>query len=127
MFVSEKEPLILISVAQDHLTDKLIRQSGKFTLVIAGDGQKELAIQVGSSKGEKTDKFEQFSIKSLPARTDGTLIPQGAAAWLACKVEDSRDIKGYRLFIGRVVDQEDLSIPPLVWQKDGFFSLNPVL
>ena len=29
MFVSEKEPLLLISVAQDHLTDQLIRQSGK--------------------------------------------------------------------------------------------------
>ena len=38
MFVSEKEPLVLISVAQDHLTAKLIRQSGKLTLVIAGQG-----------------------------------------------------------------------------------------
>ncbi len=33
MFVSEKEPLLAISVAKGHLTEKLIRQAAKFTLV----------------------------------------------------------------------------------------------
>ena len=33
MFVSEKEPLLAISVAKNHLTEKLIEESGKFTLV----------------------------------------------------------------------------------------------
>ena len=65
MFVSEKEPLLVISVAQGHLTDQLISQSGKFTLVIAGEDQKKLAAQAGSSKGEQADKFEQFSIKTI--------------------------------------------------------------
>jgi flavin reductase (DIM6/NTAB) family NADH-FMN oxidoreductase RutF len=123
MFVSEKEPLILISVARDHLTEKLINQSGKFTLVIAGEGQKELAAQVGSLKGEDVDKFENFGINTLVTGGSDALIPEGAAAWMACNVEDTQDIKGYRLFIGRVADQADLGIPPLVWQKDGFFGL----
>ena len=60
MFVSEKEPLLAISVAQGHLTEKLIEQSGNFTLVIAGQGQKQLAMQVGSVKGDAGDKFEKF-------------------------------------------------------------------
>ena len=47
MFVSEKEPLLMISVAKNHLTEKLINRSGKFTVVIAGENQKKLAIQVG--------------------------------------------------------------------------------
>ena len=68
MFVSEKEPLVLISVAQNHLTEKLISQSNKFTLVIAGEDQKELAMQVGSLKGEETDKFDRFSIKTLSGK-----------------------------------------------------------
>ena len=123
MFVSEKEPLILISVAQDHLTEKLISQSGKFTLVIAGEGHKELAAQVGSLKGEDVDKFEHFGINTLIAGGSDALIPEGAAAWMACNVESTQDIKGYRLFIGRVDDQADLETPPLVWQKDAFFSL----
>ena len=123
MFVSEKEPLILISVSRDHLTEKLINQSGKFTLVIAGEGQKELAVQVGSLKGEDVDKFEKFGINARSAGGSDALIPEGAAAWMACDVESTQDIKGYRLFIGRVANQADLGTPPLVWQKDGFFGL----
>jgi flavin reductase (DIM6/NTAB) family NADH-FMN oxidoreductase RutF len=123
---SEKEPLVLISVALNHLTEKLISQSGRFTLVIAGEDQKELAMQVGSLKGEEMDKFERFSIKSSSGKAGEAIIPEGAAAWMACNVESSYDIKGYRMFIGRVVAQEDLGTPPLIWRKDMFFSLKPV-
>lgn len=123
MFVSEKEPLILISVARDHLTEKLINQSGKFTLVIAGENHKELAVQVGSIKGEDVDKFEHFGINTLITGGSDALIPEGAAAWMICYVESTQDIRGYRLFIGRVADQTDLGTPPLVWQKDDFFGL----
>ena len=125
MFVSEKEPLLVISVAKGHLTEKLISQSGKFTLVIAADDQKQLAMQVGSLKGVEEDKFERFSIKASPGNTGETLIPEGAAAWMVCEVESTKDIKGYRLFMGRVVAQNDTGKPPLVWHKDGFFRLKP--
>lgn len=124
MFVSEKEPLLAISVAQGHLTEKLINQSGNFTLVIAGNEHKQLAIQVGSVKGEAVDKFEKFNIQT--EKTVVAPVPRGSAAWMACDVESSHEIKGYRIFIGRVVNQEDLKRPPLVWHKDGFFGLNPV-
>ena len=126
MFVSEKEPLLVISVAKDHLTEKLISQSRKFTLVIAGDDQRQLAMQVGSLKGAEKDKFERFSIKASPGNTSQALIPDGAAAWMECEVESTEEIKGYRLFMGRVVNQNDTGKSPLVWHKDKFFSLNPV-
>ena len=126
MFVSEKEPLLAISVAQGHLTEKLIRQSAKFTLVIAGDGQKELAIKVGSVKGDAADKFQKFSIKSIAGTPGQAPIPDGAAAWMVCNVESSHEIKGYRIFVGRVVAQQDTGKPPLVWHKDAFFALKPV-
>ena len=126
MFVSEKEPLIVISVARDHLTEQLINQSGKFTLVIAGEDHRQLAMQVGSTKGDAADKFEKFSIPTISNAAGNAPVPEGAAAWLVCDVESSQDIKGYRLFIGRVVDQHDTGAPPLVWQKDKFFGLKPV-
>ena len=125
MFVSEKEPLLAISVAKGHLTEKLIEQSGKFTLVIAGEGQKQLAMQVGSAKGEAVDKFNKFSIKSTPGKSGNALIPEGAAAWMECTVESSQEIRGYQIFIGRVVEQEDTDNAPLVWHKDRFFGLKP--
>jgi flavin reductase (DIM6/NTAB) family NADH-FMN oxidoreductase RutF len=126
MFVSEKEPLLVISVAKDHLTEKLIMQSGQFTLVIAGVDQEKLAMQVGSAKGEDTDKFERFAIKASPGAVGAAMVPDGAAAWMACEVESSSEIKGYRLFIGRVADQKDTGKPPLVWHKDGFFKLGAI-
>ena len=127
MFVSEKEPLLMISVAKGHLTEQLINKSGKFTLVIAGEDQRQLALKVGTTKGDAADKFEKFSIDTESGEPGNSLIPEGvAAAWMVCDVESSQDIKGYRLFIGRVVDQHDTGKPPLVWQKDGFFGLKPV-
>ena len=126
MFVSEKEPLLAISVAKIHLTEKLIEKSGKFTLVIAGEGQKQLAMQVGSAKGDAVDKFDKFSIKTTPSKADNALIPEGSAAWMECTVESSQEIKGYQIFIGRVVDQEDTGKAPLVWHKDGFFGLKSI-
>ena len=125
MFVSEKEPLLMISVAKDHLTEQLINQSGRFTLVIAGDDQRKLAMQIGVTKGDGADKFEKFSIPTLSEPSGSALVPEGAAAWMVCEVESSQDIKGYRLFIGRVVDQHDTGTSPLVWQKDKFFGLKP--
>jgi flavin reductase (DIM6/NTAB) family NADH-FMN oxidoreductase RutF len=126
MFVSEKEPLLVISVAQGHLTEKLIVETGKFTLIIAGNDQKQLAMQVGSAKGEDMDKFERFAIETEPGAGGTAPVPEGAAAWMECEVESSNEIKGYHLFIGRVVEQKDTGKPPLVWHKDGFFKLEAV-
>jgi len=126
MFVSEKEPLLAISVAQGHLTEKLIRQSGRFTLVIAGEGQKQLAMKVGGVKGETVDKFEKFSIKKSTGTPSYAPIPEGSAAWMNCDVESDQEIKGYRIFIGRVVARQDTGRPPLVWHKDTFLGLRPV-
>jgi flavin reductase (DIM6/NTAB) family NADH-FMN oxidoreductase RutF len=92
-------------------------------LVIAGADQEKLAIQVGSAKGEDTDKFERFNIQASPGSGSAALIPEEAAAWMECEVESATEIKGYQLFIGRVVNQHDSGKPPLVWHKDGFFGL----
>ena len=125
MFVSEKEPLLAISVAENHLTGKLIEQSGKFTLVVAGRDQKQLAMQVGSVKGDMTDKFQKFSINVHCSPFGEVFFPEGAAAWMACVVENRQQIIGYRIFIGRVVDRQETGKPPLVWHQDGFFGLTP--
>lgn len=125
MFISEEEPLLAVSVADHHLTEKLIRQSGKFTLVIAGEGQRKLSIQVGSVKGDKTDKFEKFLIATIPTNPGGAPIPEGACAWMACDVVQEHGIKGYTLFVGKVVDQQEMGVAPLIWQKNAFFRLNP--
>jgi flavin reductase (DIM6/NTAB) family NADH-FMN oxidoreductase RutF len=123
MFVSEKEPLVAISIAKNHLTDQLIEKSGEFILAIASEAQKNLVWQLGSLKGEKGDKFTHFSISTVEYQPGKALIPEGAAAWMACQVVSKQDVDGYRLLVARVLDQKDLGNPPLVWQKNELFTL----
>jgi flavin reductase (DIM6/NTAB) family NADH-FMN oxidoreductase RutF len=121
MFISEQEPLVVISVGSGRLTEKLINASERFSAVIAGEGQRQLALQVGSSKGEDIDKFSKFDLQ-----TDDRLIPAGASAWFDCKVEKTFEIPGYRVYVGRIVDQEAFDHSPLVWQKNTFHTLSPL-
>jgi flavin reductase (DIM6/NTAB) family NADH-FMN oxidoreductase RutF len=123
LFVSEKEPLLTVSVAKRHLTGKLIERSGTFTLVIASVSQKELARQLGSVRGDGGDKFKLFSIKTLPAEPGKPLIPADAAAWLACRVVGRQDIDDYYVLLARVIAQKDFGNPPLLWHNGSFFGL----
>jgi flavin reductase (DIM6/NTAB) family NADH-FMN oxidoreductase RutF len=126
MFVSEKENMLAVSVAQDHLTAQLIKESGRFTLVIASENQEELVWQVGGVKGDAENKFDRFSIKTLPPVPGKPLIPAEAASWLECTVVHQQEVGGYMLVLARVVEQQDLNNPPLVWHRDALFSLKPL-
>jgi flavin reductase (DIM6/NTAB) family NADH-FMN oxidoreductase RutF len=122
-FVSEKTPLLVISVSKNHLTARLIDRSREFTLSIGSQEQKDLAMALGGVEGEEEDKFDRLSIKTIPNGSGKSLIPEKSAAWMECKVVSLQEIDGYRLVIGRVVDKKDLGKTPLVWHKDMFFSL----
>ena len=126
MFVSEKENMLAISVAQDHLTAQLIKEAGSFTLVIASESQKELVWQVGGVKGDEENKFDLFSITTLPPVPGKPLIPAEAASWLECTVLNQQEVDGYMLVLARVVEQQDLNNPPLVWHENTLFALKPL-
>jgi flavin reductase (DIM6/NTAB) family NADH-FMN oxidoreductase RutF len=123
MFVSEKEPLLSVSVAKGHLTTSLIEQSRGFTLIIASESQKELANQLGSVRGDVEDKFKRFSISTLPPEPGKPLIPSGSSAWFECTVENSQERGGYVVFIARVINQREIGNPPLLWQKGKLYGL----
>ena len=126
MFVSEKEPLLVISVAEGHLTARLIEASGQFIAAMASETQKKLAIQLGSTRGDKMDKYDHFKIPTIDDGQSDGLVPAESAAWLKCRVENTQSIHGYRVITGRVEAQGDLGRAPLIWQQDSFFKLAPV-
>ena len=126
MFISEEERLFAISVAKDHLTAQLIEQSGEFTLVMASESQKDLVWKLGSVRGESGNKLERFSVEALPDRPNKPQIPSGCSAWMDCQVVSRYDVADNYLIIGKVVEEQDLGNPPLVWQKDKLFSLKPL-
>ena len=123
MFVSEKEPLVNVSVAKGHLTTNLINQAGGFTLIIASESQKELTNQLGSVRGAEEDKFKRFSISTLPSAPGKPLIPSGSSAWFECEVVSSHEISGYTVFTARIINQQEIGNPPLLWQKGKLYGL----
>lgn len=126
MFVSEKEPLLIVSVAKKHLTARLIEASGRFTVAIASEAQKKLAIQLGATRGDNLDKYSRFKISTIDDEQTGGLVPADSAGWLQCSAEYTKPIHGYQVITGRVEAQKDLNRPPLVWHQDSFFKLVPV-
>ena len=123
MFISEKEPLLAISVAKGHLTEQLIEQAGTFTLIMASESQQDLVWKLGSTKGGEDDKFERFGVKTLPSQPGKPLVPAEAASWLECRVVNQHPLEGYVLITARVTNQENFGNPPLVWQNQSLFTL----
>jgi flavin reductase (DIM6/NTAB) family NADH-FMN oxidoreductase RutF len=123
MFISEKEPLLAMSVAKGHLTEQLIEQAGTFTLIMASESQKDLVWKLGSTKGGAEDKFDRFAIKTLPSQPGKPLVPAESAAWLECTVVNQHPLEGYVLITARATSQENLGNPPLVWQNQSLFTL----
>jgi len=74
-------------------------------------------------RGDEEDKFQLFSIKTLPAEPGKPLVPADASAWLACRVISRQDIDGYYVLLVRVLEQKDFGKPPLIWQKGILFGL----
>lgn len=125
MFVSEKDPLLAISMAKDHLAGKLVQEAGEFILGITSEKQKDLVWQLGGGK-DADDKFKIFSENAHTCKEGKPVIPAGAAAWLDCKVVGHHDIEGYSVVMARVVDQGNLGNPPLIWKGDSLFSIKPL-
>ena len=123
MFVSEKEPLLAVSVAKTHLTAQLIEQAGAFTLVMASAVQQELVWKLGSTKGDEGDKFDRFAINTLPPEPGKPLVPVEASSWMECTVVSQHPLEGYMLVIARVTNQGNLENPPLMWHDQALCTL----
>jgi flavin reductase (DIM6/NTAB) family NADH-FMN oxidoreductase RutF len=126
MFVSEKDPFLVVSVAKGHLTSQLIEKAGGFTVIAGSEGQKDLYKQLLKTKGTDADKFEALSISTLPGEPGKPLIPKGSAAWFECKTVAKQAVDNYIIITAHVTDFKDLRKSPLVWKKQGLFSIQPL-
>ena len=123
MFVSEKDPLLVVSLSKGHLTSELIDKTGRFTVIAASESQKELYEQLTNVKKKGGDKFSSLSIATLPTSPSKPLIPKGSSAWFECKTLSKQEIDDYVVIIARVTGHEDMGNKPIVWRNEGLFSL----
>ncbi len=123
MFLSEKDPLLVVSLSKGHLTSELIDKTGRFTVIAASESQEELYEQLTNVKKKEGDKFSSLSIATLPTSPSKPLIPKGSSAWFECKTLSKQEIDDYVVIIARVTDHADMGNKPIVWRNEGLFSL----
>ncbi len=124
MFVSEDPPLFVVSVDRGHLTHALIEETGQFVLNVASVGQVKLARGLGSTHGDKVDKFKKFAIKTEKAKVVSAPIIKGSSVSIECNVLTSFPVSTYTVYLASPVDftvNKDLT--PLAWHFNRFYSM----
>jgi flavin reductase (DIM6/NTAB) family NADH-FMN oxidoreductase RutF len=126
MFVSENQPLLMVSVSKTFQTYELIEKSHEFAINVLGGDKVDLANQLGSSHGQKTDKLAKFKIVTeRGSKIDAPLIC-GCFANIECKVRTSlSDVEGeHAIYLAEVVAyKSNSSLSPLVWLNNKYYRI----
>lgn len=124
MFVSEKPPLLTVSVAKHIVSHELIERAGEFVLNVASPEQKELATHLGSTHGARVDKFKKFKLKTAKATHVQSPIIKDSYANLECRVITSMAAATYTVYLAEVVAcQVNRELEPIVWFDNRYYSL----
>jgi len=124
MFVSENPPLFVVSVDRGHLTHALIEETGQFVLNIASVSQAKLAMKLGSTRGDKVDKFKKFAIETEKATVVSAPIITGSFASIECNVLTSFPVSTYTVYLASAENfKVNESLTPLVWHFNRFYSV----
>lgn len=96
-------PKLIIIVDKQTYSQELINNSGEFTVLIPSKKMAKQVLQVGSCTGRDIDKFSQFNLEKLPAKTIQAPLVKGCLACLECKlIREPHNQTTYDLYIGEV-------------------------
>ena len=115
--VSASPNKVLVAVGQTHFTAEMIRNAGKFTVNVLGEGQEELAKKCGRSSGRNTDK----SIGVDYELTDGVPVVKDTAATLYCTLDKEITDGDHVLFISTVKEGKKYDKQPLIDDEAEYF------
>lgn len=101
MQITSAPAQIAISINHDNATHDQIAQSGKFALaILATDTDPALIGGFGYRSSRDADKFAGVSC----TEKDGMPVPDGAMAWITCRVVKLMDAGTHTIFLGEVTD-----------------------
>ncbi len=124
MFVSEKPPLLTVSVAKHIVSHELIEQAGDFVLSVASPEQVDLARQLGATHGDKVDKFKKFKLKTTKATHVQSPMIKDSYANLECRVITSMTAATYTVYLAEVVGHHvNRALEPVVWFDNQYYAL----
>ena len=101
MQITSAPAQIAVSINHDNATHDQIAQSGKFALaILATDTDPALIGGFGYRSSLDADKFAGVSC----TEKDGMPVPDGAMAWITCRVVKLMDAGTHTIFLGEVTD-----------------------
>jgi flavin reductase (DIM6/NTAB) family NADH-FMN oxidoreductase RutF len=125
MFVSERPPLLVVSIAKRLVSHDLIEEAGEFVLNVASTNQVKLAKQLGFTHGSEVDKFKRFHVPMGKARKVKAPVIKGSFAMLECHVITSLSTAKYVIYLAEVVGHKvDQKLTPIAWWQNKYFALD---
>ena len=107
-------PRMLLGVAKEHYTWKLIEASGAFALHLLGEEQIDLVWRFGLESGHDVDKLADLNWQPGPT---GSPLLENAIGCLDCRVETKLDIGDRTLYLAEVVQGQVGQFGPPLTQK----------
>jgi flavin reductase (DIM6/NTAB) family NADH-FMN oxidoreductase RutF len=112
--VSLEPPLVLVCVDRTSNTHGCIEASGVFTVNVLATGQEPVATTFAQKRDDKFDGLEH----QLTA--NGAPVIEGVVAWLECRVRDVLEGGDHTIFLGDVLECDEVDARPLVFFRSGF-------
>jgi flavin reductase (DIM6/NTAB) family NADH-FMN oxidoreductase RutF len=101
--VAHHPTALWVSIARSAYTHDLIEETGRFTLAVLHDGQKELALKCGSVSGRSGDKS---ALLPVHRSENGHLYPEDALASAACRIRRTHALGDHTLYIADILAGE---------------------
>lgn len=103
MQASFEPPILAVAVSPKNFTHRLIEQTESFVVSLAGEGQANLVLKLGTMSSSGQDKLAAAGVEATPGKTTGCPLIEGAAAHFECQVEQRVTVGDHSVFFGRIV------------------------
>jgi flavin reductase (DIM6/NTAB) family NADH-FMN oxidoreductase RutF len=101
--VSHHPTSLWVSINKQSLTHELVLESGRFSLIVLHEKQKEIALFCGTVSGRDRDKCARLA---LHRGSQGFLYLDKALASVACRVSETHDLGDHTLFLAAILGGE---------------------
>ncbi|NLI62199.1 MAG: flavin reductase [Methanosarcinaceae archaeon] len=101
--VTSDPAMITVSVNKDNYTNKVIKDSKKFTVSILSESTSvETIREFGFKTSKDVNKFE--NVKYELEETGIPIINDGICGWFSCELVDFKDLSTHTVFFAKVID-----------------------
>lgn len=118
--ISEKPPLLALSLHNTSLTLDLLSTSMEFVVAIPSEKLRSAVLLCGATSGKFIDKFSEAPLTQVKARRVSAPLIMEAAANIECRVLSCASAGDHTLVVGEVVEvsmskQESREFAPLMF------------